>query len=59
MAVCLAVLHNVLPHLTDEQRSVITKQIRAGFVFLSGILYVPPEDFWELGPTFLPDRSHG
>lgn len=54
MAVCLAVLHNVLPHLTDEQRSVITKQIRAGFVFLSGILYVPPEDFWELGPTFLP-----
>ncbi len=54
MAVCLAVLRNVLPHLTDEQRSVITKQIRAGFVFLSGILYVPPEDFWELGPTFLP-----
>lgn len=54
MAVCLAVLRNVLPHLTDEQRSVITKQIRAGFVFLSGILYVPPEEFWELGPTFHP-----
>nr|WP_089944366.1 diiron oxygenase [Candidatus Entotheonella palauensis] len=54
MAVCLAVLRNVLPHLTDEQRSVITKQIRAGFIFLSGILYVPPEAFWELGPTFHP-----
>lgn len=54
MAVCLAVLRNVLPELTDEQRDVITKQIRAGFVFLSGILYVPPEDFWELGPTFHP-----
>ena len=54
MAVCLAVLRNALPQLTDEQRQVITKQIRAGFVFLSGILYVPPEDFWELGPTFLP-----
>jgi rubrerythrin len=54
MAVCLAVLRNVLPHLTDEQRQVITKQIRAGFVFLSGILYLPPEEFWELGPTFHP-----
>lgn len=54
MGICLAVLENVLPKLTDEQRSVITKQLRAGFVFLSGILYVPPEDFWELGPTFRP-----
>jgi len=54
MAVCLAVLRNALPQLTDEQRQVITKQIRAGFVFLSGILYVPPEEFWELGPTFHP-----
>ncbi len=54
MAICLAVLRNVLPQLNDEQRSVITKQIRAGFVFLSGILYLPPEDFWELGPTFHP-----
>ena len=54
MAICLAVLRNVLPQLTDEQRGVITRQIRAGFVFLSGILYVPPTDFWELGPTFRP-----
>lgn len=57
MAICLTVLENILPTLTDEQRGVITKQIRAGFVFLSGILYVPPEDFWELGPTFYP--AHG
>ena len=34
MAVCLAVLRNALPQLTDEQRQIITKQIRAGFVFL-------------------------
>lgn len=54
MAICLAVLENILPHLNDEQREIITKQIRAGFVFLSGILHLPPEDFWELGPTFLP-----
>lgn len=54
MAICLAVLQGVLPNLTDEQREVITKQIRAGFVFLSGILYIPPDDFWELGRTFHP-----
>ena len=52
--ICLAVLRNVLPQLTDEQRAVITRQIRAGFVFLSGILYVPPTSFWELGLTFRP-----
>ena len=54
MGICLAVLENVLPKLTDEQRAVITKQLRAGYVFLSGILSLPPEEFWELGPTFLP-----
>ncbi len=54
MGICLTVLENILPNLTNEQREIITKQIRAGFVFLSGILYLPPEDFWELGPTFRP-----
>lgn len=53
MGICLAVLRRLLPALTDAQRQVITKQIRAGFVFLSGILYLPPSDFWQLGPTFL------
>ena len=28
--------------------------LRAGFVFLSGILYTPPRDFWELPETFAP-----
>ena len=54
MAICLTALENILPRLTDEQRVVITRQLRAGFVFLSGILYLPPADFWQLGPTFLP-----
>ena len=31
---------------------MITKQIRAGYVFLSGILYEPPDLFWELPDTF-------
>ena len=52
MGICLAILEKLLPMLTDEQRAQITKQIRAGFIFLSGILYEPPTDFWELPPTF-------
>lgn len=52
MAICLTVLKRLLPKLTDEQRRSLTKQIRAGYVFLSGILYEPPEQFWELPPTW-------
>lgn len=52
MGICIAVLERILPALTDEQRTMITKQIRAGFVFLSAVLYEPPPDFWELPPTF-------
>ena len=40
--------------MSDEDKRTITRQIRAGFVFLSGVLYEPPEDFWELPETFLP-----
>lgn len=54
LSFCLALLKEVLPKLTDEERSTVTKQFRAGFVFLSGILYEPPEEFWQLPPTFLP-----
>ena len=53
MGICLTVLEKVLPKLNDEQRAVITKQLRAGFIFLSGILYLPGREFWELGPTFM------
>lgn len=52
MGICLAVLETLIPVLTDEHKAAITKQIRAGFVFLSAILYEPPEQFWELPRTF-------
>ena len=54
MAICLAVLGKLLPRLSEDEKQLITKQLRAGYVFLSGILYQPPEQFWELGPTFRP-----
>jgi len=52
MGICLALLQTIVTHLTEEQKTLITKQIRAGFVFLSGILYEPPEQFWELPASF-------
>ncbi len=54
MGICLTVLEKLLPKLADDQRASITKQIRAGYVFLSGILYEPPEQFWELPATWRP-----
>ncbi|SLN72854.1 ferritin family protein [Oceanibacterium hippocampi] len=54
-AICMFVLKKLLPALTDEEKSTITRQLRAGFVFLSGILYEPPEgEFWELPAIFRP-----
>jgi rubrerythrin len=54
LSFCLALLKEVLPKLTEEDKDIVTKQIRAGFVFLSGILHEPPADFWHLPDTFLP-----
>ncbi|OIO10338.1 MAG: hypothetical protein AUJ52_04395 [Elusimicrobia bacterium CG1_02_63_36] len=42
------------PNLPQEQKDFITKQLRAGFIFLSLILFKPfPGKFWELPDTFL------
>ncbi len=54
LSICLAVLKIILPTLSDEEKALITKQIRAGFIFLSGVLYEPPKEFWKLPETFIP-----
>jgi hypothetical protein len=54
LSFCLALLKEILPKTTQEEREIITKQFRAGFVFLSGILFEPPGHFWQLPATFLP-----
>ncbi len=54
LSFCLALLKEVLPRMTQEEKDTVTKQFRAGFIFLSGILYEPPEEFWQLPKTFLP-----
>jgi rubrerythrin len=54
LGICLTVLQKVLPTLSEADKQTVTAQIRAGFIFLSGVLYEPPEQFWELPATFRP-----
>jgi hypothetical protein len=56
LAICLTILEKDWPGLTDEHKALITKQIRAGFVFLSMILWEPPNQFWEIPEYFLPNH---
>jgi len=46
-------LKKKLPFVTEEEKKQITKQLRAGFVFLSPILLEPISEFWKLPPSFL------
>ena len=41
------------PKLHVDDRSLITKQIRAGYLFLSAVLFEPPVDFWDLPDDFI------
>lgn len=52
LGICLTVLKKVLPSLSEDEKSMVTRQLRAGFVFLSGVLYEPPREFWELPRTY-------
>ncbi|MDZ7811497.1 MAG: ferritin-like domain-containing protein [Arhodomonas sp.] len=55
MAICMAVMERDYPGLKDdpEQKAIITKQIRAGYLFLSAVLFEPPEEFWDLPSDFI------
>jgi hypothetical protein len=53
MAICMTLMQRDYPKLAVEDRSVITKQIRAGYLFLSAVLFEPPEDFWDLPSDFI------
>lgn len=56
LSFCLALLKEMMPKLTEEEKDTITKQFRAGFIFLSGILFEPPAEFWDLPETFIPTQ---
>lgn len=53
MAICLSLMERDYPKLSDEEKKVITKQIRAGYLFLSAVLFEPPAEFWDLPEDFI------
>lgn len=53
MAICMTLMERDYPKLDVSDRSLITKQIRAGYLFLSAVLHEPPVDFWDLPPDFI------
>ncbi|WP_260851510.1 hypothetical protein [Denitromonas ohlonensis] len=53
MAICMALMERDYPKLPDEDRAIVTKQIRAGYLFLSAVLFEPPMDFWDLPADFI------
>ncbi len=56
LQICITLLEKEWPGLTDEHRAFVTKQLRAGFVFLSMVLWEPPNQFWDLPDYFLPNH---
>ena len=53
MAICMALMERDYPKLKDEDKATITKQIRAGYLFLSAVLYEPPREFWDIPDDFI------
>jgi hypothetical protein len=47
------VLENSIQSLTEEEKMLIPKRLRDGFVYLSMVLFEPPKDFWQLPSGFL------
>jgi len=56
LQICIGLLERQWPGLTDERRAFITKQLRAGFVFLSMVLWEPLRQFWALPDYFLDNH---
>ena len=44
------------PKMDLADKPLITKQIRAGFLFLSGVLFEPPEEFWDIPKDFIASQ---
>ena len=59
MAICLALMERDYPRLAAEDKALVTKQIRAGYLFLSAVLFEPPEEFWDLPADFIKNQREG
>ncbi|MDD3434118.1 MAG: hypothetical protein PHW05_10065, partial [Tepidiphilus sp.] len=59
MAICMALMERDYPRLAAEDKALVTKQIRAGYLFLSAVLFEPPEEFWDLPADFIKSQREG
>ncbi len=59
MGICLALMERDYPKLDVSDKPLITKQIRAGYLFLSAVLFEPPMDFWDLPDDFIENQRAG
>ena len=56
MAICMTLMERDYPKMDLADKPLITKQIRAGFLFLSGVLFEPPEEFWDIPKDFIASQ---
>ena len=59
MAIVLTLMERDYPTLCEEDKQVITKQIRAGYLFLSAVLFEPPMEFWDIPEDFIENQREG
>lgn len=59
MAIVLTLMERDYPTLCQEDKEVITKQIRAGYLFLSAVLFEPPAEFWDIPADFIENQREG
>jgi rubrerythrin len=58
MSLCTALMERDYPKLSSEDKLHITKQVRAGYLFLSAVLFEPSEEFWDLPGDFIGVQRH-
>lgn len=56
MAICMSLMERDYPGMAEEDRAMVTKQVRAGYLFLSAVLFEPPAAFWDLPDDFIPTQ---
>lgn len=57
MGTCLTLVERDHGTLSDENRHRITRQIRTGYLYLSGVMFEPATEFWDLPDDFI-DNQH-
>ena len=59
MAIVLTLMERDYPTINEEDKLIITKQIRAGYLFLSAVLFEPPMEFWDVSEDFIENQREG